>query len=112
PVVDSGNGTGRADRHQIARQQGMDAFFFEGGDLAAVAAIRDADLRVAVDLFHEPHAPRAENAAVAIQHQRRTEVDVGFHAFAVEYAARELHPALRGSEAVREILERTVPPLV
>ena len=84
----------RADVHQVAGEQRVDAFFLERRDLAAVAAIDDVDLRVGVDLAHEPDAARAEDAAVAVQHQRRTEVDVRLHAFAVEHAARELHPAL------------------
>ena len=76
----------------------MHAFFLERRDLAAVAAVDDVDLRVAVDVLHEPHAPRAEDAAVAVQHQRRSEVDVGAHAVAVELPPRKIHPALIGSE--------------
>ena len=33
----------------------MNSFLLKGRDLAAVTAIRDADLRVGVDFFHEPH---------------------------------------------------------
>ena len=74
----------------------MHALLAERRDLAAVAAIDDADLRVAVDLAHEAHAPRAQDAAVAVQHQRRAEVHVGLDAFAVEHAAREIHAASAG----------------
>ena len=63
-------------------------------------------------LAHEADAPRAEDAAVPVQHQRRTEIHVGLHALAVEDAAREFHPALVRAEAVREILERTFAALV
>ena len=90
----------------------MHAFFLERRDLAAVAAIDDVDLRVAVDVAHEPHAARAEDAAVAVQHQRRTEIDVGLHAVAVEHAPRKFHPALIGPERVRKILQRTLAALV
>jgi hypothetical protein len=88
------------------------ALFLEGGDLAAVAAIDDVDLRVGLDLAHEPYAARAQDAAIAVQHQRRAEVDVGPHALAVEHAPRELHPALVRAEAVGEILERALAALV
>ena len=84
----------------------------ERRDLAAVAAVGDADLRVAVDLAHEPHAPRAEDAAIAIEHQRRSEIDVGLHALAVEHPPRKLHPAALGPERVREILQRALAALV
>ena len=56
--------------------QRMHALLLERGDLAAVAAIDDVDLRVAVDLAHEADAARAEDAAVAVEHQGRPEVDV------------------------------------
>ena len=36
-----------------------------------------------VHFFHETDAPRAQDATVAVQHQRRTEIHVGFHALAV-----------------------------
>ena len=100
PVVARRDRADRAHVHQVARDQRVDALFLERRDLAAVAAIDDVDLRVAVDLAHEPDAARAEDAAVAIQHQRRTEIDVRLHALAVEHAARKLHPALVGSERV------------
>ena len=90
----------------------MHAFFLERRDLAAVAAIDDVDLRVAFDVAHEADAARAEDAAVAVEHQRRPEVDVGLHAFAVERPARKLHPALVGSERVREVLQRALAALV
>ena len=89
----------RADVHQVAREQRHDALFVERRDLAAVAALRDADLRVAVDLAHEAHAARAEDAAVAVEHQRRSEVHVRLDALAVEHAARKLHAAALGAEA-------------
>ena len=57
----------------------MNALLLERRDLAAVAAIDDVDLRVGLDLAHEPDAPRAQDAAVAVEHQRRPEVDVGAH---------------------------------
>jgi hypothetical protein len=78
----------------------MNALFLERRDLAAVAAVDDSDLRVAVDFLHEPDAPRAEDAAVAVQHQRGTEVDVCLDAFAVEDAPGEIHPAFSGAEGV------------
>ena len=65
-----------------------------------------------VDLAHEPHAARAEDAAVAIEHQRRAEVDIGAHALAVEHAPREFHAALVRAEAVGEVLQRTLAALV
>ena len=112
PVVARRDRADRADVHQVAGEQRDDALFLERRDLAAVAALGDADLRVAVHFAHEPHAARAEDAAVAVEHQRRPEVDVGLHALAVEHAARELHPAALGAERVREILERALAALV
>ena len=88
----------RADVHQVAGQERVHALLVEGGDLAAVAAIDDADLRVAVDLAHEADAPRAQDAAVAVEHQRRAEIHVGAHALAVEHAPREVHAALGVAE--------------
>src|SRR5689334_354533 len=85
----------------------MHPFFLERGDLAAVATIDDVDLRVAVDVTHEADAPRTEDAALAIEHQRRTEIDVAFHTLAVEYPPRKLHAALIRAECVGEILQRT-----
>ena len=57
---------------------------------------------------HEADAARAEDAALAVQHQRRAEIDVAPHALAVEHAARELHPALVRPERVREVLQRAL----
>ena len=108
PVVARRDRADRTDVHQVAGQQRVHALFLERRDLAAVAAVDDVDLRVAVDVAHEPHAARAEDAAVAVQHQRRPEVDVGLHAVAVELAARKFHPALVGPELVGEILKRTL----
>src|ERR1043166_3570669 len=90
----------------------MDAFFLERGDLAAVAPIDDVDLRVAVHVAHEPHAARAQNAPLPVEHQRGTEVHVAAHAFAVEHTTREIGTALGGTEVVREILQRTLAALV
>src|SRR5262249_36610769 len=65
----------------------------------------DVDLRVAFDIAHEPNATRAQNAALPVQQQRRTEVDVTLHALAVEHSPRKLHSALIGAERVRKILQ-------
>src|SRR6476660_5479803 len=86
----------------------MHALLLERRDLAAVATIDDVDLRVAIDIAHEADAPRAQDAALPVQHQRRPEVDVAFHAFAVEHAPRKFHAAWSGPERVREILQRTL----
>ena len=61
---------------------------------------------------HEADAARAQDAAVAVEHQRRTEVDVGLHALAVERAARKVHAAFVVAERVREILQRALAALV
>src|SRR5262245_17713073 len=90
----------------------MHPLVLERGDLAAVAAIDDVDLGVLVDLPHEPHAARTEDAALAVQHERRAEVDVALDAFAVEDTPRKLHAALVGAEAVREVLKRALAALV
>jgi hypothetical protein len=90
----------------------VDAFFLKGGDLAAASAIDDADLGVTVDILHEPNAPRAQDAAIAIEHERRPEVDVGLDALAVEHAPGKLHPAVSGPERVGEILQRALAPFV
>src|SRR5215469_2821546 len=90
----------------------MNALFLEGRDLAAVTSIDDVDLRVAVDFAHEPHAARAENAPLTIEHERRAEVDVALDAFAVEYAAGKIRSALSGPEVIGEILQRTFAALV
>ena len=112
PVVARRDRADRTDVHQVARQQRDDALLLERRDLAAVAAMRDADLRVAVDFAHEPHAPRAQDAAVAVEHQRRAEVDVGLDALAVEHAPRKLHAAAFGPERIRKILKRALAALV
>ena len=111
-VVPRRDGADGADVHEIAGEQRVDAVLLEGGDLAAVAAVHDADLRVAVDVLHEADAARAQDAAVAVQHQRRTEVDVGLDAVAVERAPRELHAAVVAAEGVGEVLERALAALV
>src|SRR4029453_6867171 len=90
----------------------MNALFPEGRNFAPIATIGDADLRVPVDLAHEADAPRAEDAAVAIEHQCRTEVDVCFHSLPIEDTTRKVHSAPGGSEAVGEILQRTLAALV
>jgi hypothetical protein len=84
------------------------ALFLERRDLAAVAAIDDVDLCIAVHLAHEADAARAQDAALTVEHQRRPEVDVALHAFAVEHTARKIHAALIGPEAIREILQRAL----
>src|SRR5436305_658102 len=90
----------------------MHPLFLERGDLAAVSAIDDVDLRVGVDVAHEAHAARAENATLPIEHQRRPEIDVALDAVAVEHPSREYHPALDRSKRVREVLQRTLAPFV
>src|SRR5438874_6365614 len=90
----------------------MHSFFLKRGDLAAVPAVDDVDLRVAVDVAHEAHAARTEDATLPIEHQRRPEIDVAFDAFAIKNASSEFHPALVRSEGVREILQRTLAPFV
>src|SRR5262245_8465187 len=86
----------------------MDSMLFKRGNLASVAAIHDADLRVGIDFPHEPHAPRAEDAAVPVQHECRAEVHVSPDSLAVEHTARKVHAAFRRTERIREILERTL----
>src|SRR5882672_3645553 len=90
----------------------MHTLFLKRRDLAAVTAINDADLRVGVDLSHEAHAPRAENAAVAVEHQRWTEIHVGTDTFAIEHAPWKFHPAFVWPEAVSEVLERAFAALI
>ena len=111
-VLLGGDGPDRADVHEVAREQRVDALIVERRDLAAVAAVDDADLRVAVDFAHEALAPRAHDAAVAIEHERRPEVDVGLHTLAVEGAPREVHAAFGVAELVGEILQRALAALV
>ena len=111
-VLPGGDGADRADIHQVAREQRVDALFVEGGNLAAVAAVDGADLRVAIHFGHEAAAARAQDAAVAVQHQRRAEVDVGLDALAVKRAAREVHAAGVVAELVREVLQRALAALV
>ena len=112
PVLPRGDRTHRTDVHEVAGQQRVHALFAERRDFAAVAAIDDADLRVAVDLAHESHTPRAQDAAVAVQHEGRTEIHVGLDAFAVEHSPREVHPARRRPEGIREVLKRALAALV
>src|SRR5262249_48780920 len=102
----------RTDIHQVARDERMYALFLEGRDLAAVAAIDDVDLRVAVDVAHETHTAGAENAPLTVQHERWPEVDVTLDALAVDHAAWKVRSALRRAEVVREILERAFAALV
>ena len=111
-VLPGGDRADRADVHQVARQQRVHALLVEGGDLAAVAAVDGADLRVAIDFGHEADAARAQDAAVAVEHQRRAEVDVGLHALAVERAPRKVHAALVVAERVGEVLQRAFAALV
>ena len=112
PVVSRGDRADGAHVHEVAGEERMHALLLERRDLAAVSAVDDVDLRVALDVAHEAHAPRAEDAAVAVEHQRRAEVDIGLHALAVESAARKLHAALVRPECVRKILERALAALV
>src|SRR2546425_6355749 len=86
----------------------MNALFLKSGDFAAIAAIDDVDLGVALNVPHETHAPRTQDAAVAVEHQCRTEVHVGFHALAVEGPTRQIHSTLLRSERIREILQWTL----
>ncbi len=102
----------RADVHQVAREQRVHAVLLEGRDLAAVAAIDDADLGVTVDLAHEANAPCTKDAAIAVQHQGGAEIDVRFDTIAVEHAAGKIRPALGSPEGVREVLQRALAPLV
>src|SRR5262249_24237408 len=102
----------RTDVHQVSGIQRMDALFLEGRDLAAVSAIDDVDLRIPFDVPHEPDAGRSENAAVTVEQQRGTEVNVAFHTLAIEHTPRELHAALIGAKRVRKILQRALAPLV
>ena len=90
----------------------MHALLLEGGDFAAGPAIDDADLRIAVNFLHEADASRAEDAAVAVQHQRGAEIHVGLDAFAIEHAPRKIHPAFGRAERVGKILQRTLAALV
>src|SRR6185503_4830013 len=90
----------------------MNALFLERRDLAPISAIRNTDLRIGIDLAHEPDAARAQDAAVAIQHQGWAEIDVGADAFTIEDAPWKFHSALVRPEAVREILERALAALV
>src|SRR5262249_49290278 len=111
-VVAGGDRANRADVHQVAGDQRVDALFLERRDLAAVAAVDDVDLRIAVDLAHAADAPGAENAAVAVEHERRSEVDVRLPPLTVEDPPRKLHPALFRSEAVGKVLQRALAALV
>ena len=86
----------------------MDTFFLKGRDLAPVSAVDDVDLGVTVDVAHETDASRAQDAPLAVQHERRPEVDVPLDTFAIENAPGELHAALIGPERVREILQRAL----
>ena len=90
----------------------MHALFLIGRDFTAGTPIGNPDLGVAVDVAHEADAPRAQDAPVAIEHQRRSEIDIGLDALAIERAARKLHAAALGAEFVREVLERTFAALV
>src|SRR5947207_9153334 len=55
-VVTSRDRADWTDVHQVAGNKRVHAFLLEGRDLAAVAAVDDVDLRVAVDVLHEAHA--------------------------------------------------------
>src|SRR5829696_8820762 len=83
----------------------MDALFSKRGDLTAIAPVGNVDLRIAVDLSHEANAPRAQDAPVAVEHQRWPEVHVRPYSFPVENASREVHAALGWTEAVGEVLQ-------
>src|SRR5262249_40319705 len=107
-IVARGDRADRTHVHQISREERDDAFFLKRGNLAAITAIDDPDLGVAVDLTHEPDASRAENAPVAIQHQGGPKIDVGLDALAVEDASRKLHAAAIRSERVRKVLQRAL----
>src|SRR3990170_653657 len=99
-IVARGDCADRADVHEVARDERMHAGFLEGRDLAAVSPIDDVDLRVAVDVAHEEHAARAQDAALTIEHQRRPEIDVTLDTVTIEYPAGEFHAALAGPECV------------
>ena len=107
-VIPSRDCADRTHIHQVSGEQRVHALLLEGRNLAPVAAIDDVDLGVGIDLLHEPDAARAENTAVAVEHQRRAEIHVGFDAFAIEHPPREAHPAFVRAKAIGEILEGTL----
>ena len=111
-VVARENGADRAHIHEVSGQERVDTLLLERRDLASMTAIDDADLRVTVDLLHETDASRAQDAAIAVQHQRRTEIDVRFHALSVEHPPRKIHAALGRTEGIGIILEGTLAALV
>src|SRR5215471_21804393 len=90
----------------------MNTLFLKRRNLASIAAVDDVDLGVAVDIAHEPDAASAENAAIPVQHQRGTEVDVRFDAFAVEHASGKVHATFGRAKRVGEILKGAFAALV
>ena len=103
---------GRFDYHWVEGETRLRRPLVRRGASLEPTSWHDADLRVPPNLAHEPHAPCAEDAAVAIEHQRRPEVHVRFDALPVEHATRKVHPAVCRTEGVGEILERTLAALV
>src|SRR5438477_9164834 len=106
-IVARGDRADRADVHEVARYERAHAFFLERRDLAAISPIDDVDLRVAVDVAHEPHAARTQDTALPIEHQRWSEIDVTLDTVTVEYPPGEFHAAVVGPERVGAVLQRT-----
>src|SRR5205814_8211179 len=63
-----GQGAHRADVHHVAGIVVLEVLAGEEADLRLIAAAEDAELARARDLVAEPHAARAEDAALGVQH--------------------------------------------
>src|SRR5205823_6570662 len=58
----------------VAREDGVERAAGEGADLRAVTAVNHDQLRVVGDITHEAHAELAHDAALAVEHDLRPDL--------------------------------------
>src|SRR5262245_64949519 len=75
PVLSRGQRTHRADLHGVAREVRVERLLGEIEHLRVVAAIDEVDQRVAGDLVRETRAPRALDAAFAVEEDQLAQPD-------------------------------------
>ena len=74
-VLARGERADRADLHGVAREVRVERLLFEVQDLHAIAAVDEVDERVARDLVGEADAPRALDAALAVEQHELAQRD-------------------------------------
>ncbi len=107
PVRLGGQRAHRADLHGVAAEVARERFVGERVDLGLIAAVDEMDQRVAGDLFREPGAAVAQDAALAVEEDVVVDRDGLF-----EVALLFDEAGLAGPIGHRLILERALAALV